>query len=262
MYQKNWTECLAMANAVINSNIYSLEPDYAKIWRQATENGRESLFEIQAQDGGEGWGIGGYFPHQGARGTVTNGYGGWGFNTPTANLDAAYEVGDVRKAGTIYYRGQTLWDGAVVGLDAANPRYNYKAYVSQTQEVNYDDWWSGKNPRILRFGEILLIAAEAANELGQTADAITNINKIRTRAGLAATTASTQATLRDAIWKERRVELAFENDRFFDLIRQGRAGTVMRAHGKNFIDGKHEVFPIPLQQILISQGRLQQNPNY
>jgi hypothetical protein len=53
-----------------------------------------------------------------------------------------------------------------------------------------------------------------------------------------------------------------EHDRFFDLVRQGRAGTVLRAQGKNFVDGKHEVFPIPLNQILISQGRLTQNPGY
>jgi starch-binding outer membrane protein, SusD/RagB family len=263
MYRKNWTLALAQADAVIGSNLYSLEPNYGVIWRQSSENGRESLFEIQGQDGNEGWGIGGYFVHQGARGTsVTGGYGGWGFNTPTADLEAAYEGGDIRKNLTIYKPGQTLWDGAVVGSPASNPRYNYKAYVSQSQEVNYDDWWSGKNIRVLRYADILLIKAEAANELGQTAVAQASLNLVRNRAGLANTTAATQTDLRTAIWKERRVELAMEHDRFFDLVRQGRAGTVMRAHGKNFVDGKHEVFPIPLQQILISQGRLTQNPGY
>lgn len=261
LYRKNWAQALAQADAVINSNIYSLEPDYATIWRQATENGRESLFEIQGQDGGEGWGIGGYFVHQGARGSVSGGYGGWGFNTPTADLEAAYEAGDKRKDATIYKIGQTLWDGAVV-TSASNPRYNYKAYVSQSKEINYDDWWSGKNIRVLRFGEILLIKAEAANELGQTTVAQGALNLIRNRAGLGNTTASNQADLRNAIWKERRVELAMEHDRFFDLVRQGRAGTVLRAHGKNFVDGKHELFPIPLNQILLSQGRLTQNPGY
>ncbi|HEX7846025.1 MAG TPA: RagB/SusD family nutrient uptake outer membrane protein, partial [Chitinophagaceae bacterium] len=63
------------------------------------------------------------------------------------------------------------------------------------------------------------------------------------------------------VWKERRVELAMEADRFLDLVRQGRAGAVMRAHGKNFVDNKHEVFPIPQAQIDLSGGRLTQN-NY
>jgi starch-binding outer membrane protein, SusD/RagB family len=109
---------------------------------------------------------------------------------------------------------------------------------------------------------MLLIKAEAANELGQTAPAVTALNLVRTRAGLPNTTAATQADLRNAIWKERRVELAFEHDRFFDLIRQGRAGAVLRASGKNFVDGKNELFPIPLSQILISEGKLTQNPGY
>lgn len=262
MYRKNWAKTAELTNSLINSNQFSLNPNYAEIWRQSSENGPESLFEIQGQNGDDGWGVGGYFTHQGARGTVKDGYAGWGFNTPTADLEAAYEENDVRKNSTIYRAGETLWDGAVVGTDVTNPRYNYKAYVSQTQEKNYDDWSSGKNIRILRFAEVLLMNAEASNELGQTGPAIANLNKVRARAGLPPTTTSSQGDIRNAIWKERRVELAMEHDRFFDLVRQGRAGQVLRAHGKPFVDGKHERFPIPLQQILISQGKLEQNPGY
>jgi starch-binding outer membrane protein, SusD/RagB family len=262
MYRKDWSKALDLSNDLIGSGIYSLEPNYATLWRQSTEFGAESIFEISGQDGNEGWGIGGYFTHQGARGTVAQGFGGWGFNTPTTDLEAAYESGDKRKEATIYYAGQTLWDLAKVGNDVANPRYNYKAYVSKNQETNYDDWYSGKNIRVLRFAEVLLINAEAANELGQTQQAIENLNKVRLRAGLAATTAASQADVKAAIWKERRVELAMEHDRFFDIVRQGRAGEIMRAHGKNFVDGKNEKFPIPLNQILISQGKLTQNPGY
>ena len=65
-----------------------------------------------------------------------------------------------------------------------------------------------------------------------------------------------------AIWEERRHELAFEHDRYFDLVRQGRAGEVLRALGKPFEDGKHEVFPIPQEQINKSGGLLEQNPGY
>ena len=73
---------------------------------------------------------------------------------------------------------------------------------------------------------------------------------------------SNQTDLRTAIWNERRVELAMEYDRFFDLIRQGRAGTVLRALGKSFVDGKNEVFPVPQSEIDVSGGKLKQNPGY
>jgi starch-binding outer membrane protein, SusD/RagB family len=261
LYQGKWSESLAAANDVINSGEYDLEPDFSLIWRQSHEDGIESLFEIEGQNGAEGWGIGGYFVTQGARGPVTGGFNGWGFNTPTDDLEAAFEPDDVRKAATIYYVGQTLWDGAVVE-SASNPKYNYKAYVSQSQESNYDSWSSGKNIRILRYGEILLIKAEAANELGQSNDAVAALNQIRNRAGLANTTASSQGDLREAIRRERRVEMAMEHDRFFDLVRTGRAGEVLRAHGKNFVDGKNEVFPIPQKHIDLSGGLLEQNPGY
>jgi len=261
LYEQKWSEALASANEVINSNEYGLEPDYAKLWRQSTENGTESIFEIQGQNGAEGWAVGGYANTQGPRGPVVDGYNGWGFNTPSDDLEAAYEPGDVRKAGTILYVGQTLWDGALVE-SASNTKYNYKAYVSQTQEDNYDAWWSNKNIRVLRLGEMYLIKAEAANELGNTAEAVAALNTIRTRAGLANTTATSQGDLREAIYRERRVEMAMEHDRWFDLIRTGRAGQVMRAHGKNFVDGKSEVFPIPQKHIDLSGGKLVQNPGY
>ena len=262
LYMKNWSQSKAMADAVINSGEYTLATNYATLWRMSSENGSESLFEIQCQNGQEGWTIPAYFVFQGARGTVTGGWGGWGFNSPTLDLDTSYEAGDLRKAATIYKKGQTLWDGAVIGNDVANLRYNYKAYASQTLETNYSDWNSNKNVRLLRLGEIYLIKAEAENELGNTGAAITALNLIRTRAGLPNTTATSQSDVRNAIWKERRFELAMEEDRFFDLVRQGRAGIVMRAHGKTFVDGKHEVFPVPFNAIQTSQGTLTQNPGY
>ncbi|MCC6726918.1 MAG: RagB/SusD family nutrient uptake outer membrane protein [Saprospiraceae bacterium] len=261
LYQSKWNECLTACNDVINSGEYELESDFSLIWRQSHENGAESIFEIEGQNGAEGWGIGGYFVTQGARGPVTGGYNGWGFNTPTDDLEAAFEADDVRKAATMYYVGQTLWDGAVVE-SASNSKYNYKAYASQSQEANYDSWWSGKNIRIMRLGEVLLMKAEAANEQGNSGDAIAALNQIRNRAGLGNTTASSQSDLREAIRQERRVEMAMEHDRFFDLVRTGRAGTVLRAHGKNFVDGKHEVFPIPQKHIDLSAGKLKQNSGY
>jgi hypothetical protein len=85
------------------------------------------------------------------------------------------------------------------------------------------------------------------------------LNLVRKRAGLLSIASPTQ----DDIWHERRVELAMEHDRFWDLVRQGRAAQVMQAAGKvNFMAGKHELLPIPNSQILLSGGKLTQNPNY
>ena len=112
-----------------------------------------------------------------------------------------------------------------------------------------------------RYADALLMKAEALNELGQTSAAIPLINRIRTRAGLTATTASTKEDVRTAIWKERRLELAFEHDRFFDLVRTGQAQAAFAADGKTFVVGKHEVFPLP-QKFINEAGGLSSQNNY
>ncbi|GAB3513474.1 RagB/SusD family nutrient uptake outer membrane protein [Spirosoma knui] len=267
MYQKKWNVVQQLTDEIITSGQYSLLPNYAELWRESSENGPESVFEIQGRGTTPNRGVQGYFESQGARGGTTG--WGWGFNTPTEDLSRFYEAGDTRRSATIIERGDTLWDGQVVSADVENPRYNYKAYVSRTKETyNGNTWETNKNIRVLRYAEVLLMNAEAANELGQSAKAVTSLNLVRARARGAQTgvlpnvTATDQTTLRQAIWRERRAELAFEHDRYFDLVRQGRAAEVLRAHGKNFVAGKHEVFPIPQPQIQLSGGQLTQNPGY
>ncbi len=90
---------------------------------------------------------------------------------------------------------------------------------------------------------------------------IAALNKIRDRVKLTPVTTTNKDELRKAIWHERRLELAFEHDRWFDLVRTGEAEAVMQAHGKPFVKGKHELFPIPNQQ-LIELPDLGQNPNW
>jgi starch-binding outer membrane protein, SusD/RagB family len=270
MYLKEWQNVQDLTDQIINGSAgtYGLVPDYATIWREEGENSIESLFEIQGRGINPNTGIQGYAVTQSPRGDVkypdnTAAVTGWGFNTPSSDLEASYEPGDLRKHATIMHKGDTLWDGAIVKTSVANDRYNYKAYVSKKNEsFNGSDWESNKNVRILRMGEIYLLNAEAANELGNSTKAQASLNAVRHRAGLGDTPASNQADLRNAIWKERRIELAMEHDRFFDLVRQGRAGEVMRAHGKDFVDGKNELFPIPQPEIDASQGKYAQNPGY
>ncbi len=253
MYQGNWQEVLTLTNEVKGLG-YSLTPDYEDIWKEIGENNSESIFEVQGRGETPNKGVQGYYETQGARGA---GGWGWGFNTPTEDLTNFYEEGDERRDATIIFRGETLWDGKLVAETVFNPRYNQKAYVSETMEsFNGDRWESNKNVRILRYAEVLLMNAEAAINVG--GDAKTPINLVRNRAGLESLET---VTLMD-VWKERRAELAFEHDRYFDLVRQGRAGQVLRAHGKNFVDGKNELFPIPQAQIDLSKGQLMQNPGY
>lgn len=249
MYQNKWPQVYQLTNEIIASQEYGLTPNYEDIWKEIGENNTESIFEIQGRGETPTAGIQGYSVTQGARGT---GGWGWGFNTPSQNLADSYESGDKRRDATIIFRGETLFDGRLVANTVVNPMYNQKAYSSAFT----DAWETGKNIRILRYGEVLLMNAEAALATG--ADAATSLNKVRNRAGLLNATVVNQM----AIWKERRHEMAFEHDRYFDLVRQGRAGEVFRNLGKPFVDGKHEVFPIPQQQITISGGLLQQNPGY
>ncbi|MCC4211627.1 RagB/SusD family nutrient uptake outer membrane protein [Leeuwenhoekiella parthenopeia] len=256
LYQEKWQQAADMANNLITSNQYDLEPDYATIWRESTENGPESVFEIQARGEIPQHGVQQYSQTQGARGP--SGWG-WGFNSPSKNLEDAFNAeGDViRRDATIIFAGETLWDGRVVSTSVENPRYSEKAYSSANAGQGDGD----KNIRVLRFAEILLIRAEALNELGQSAAALTPLNRVRSRVNLPAVTTTDQAQLRRAIWKERRLELAMEHDRWFDLIRTGQAKEAMAADGKTFIEGKHEVFPIPNDQ-LVQTPSMRQNPGW
>lgn len=250
LYEEKWQKAYDMAGNVMSSGQYGLESDYAKIWRVAGENGVESLFEVQARGQSVAHGVQQYSQTQGARGT---GGWGWGFNVPSQNLLNAFNAaGDnIRRDATIIFRGETLYDGRLVPNTVENPMYNEKAYSS----ANLGDADGDKNIRILRYGEILLIRAEAATHIG--ADAATPLNLVRTRVNLAPISSPTK----EDVWKERRLELAFEHDRWFDIVRTGQGKAAMSANGKVFVVGKHELFPIPNNQI-IQTPTIGQNPNW
>jgi len=256
LYQEEWQAAADAANSVITSGTYGLEDDYATVWRESTENGIESIFELQGRGEIPAHGIQQYSSTQGARGP--SGWG-WGFNVPTEDLVNAFdsENDEIRKNATIVFAGETLWDGREVDPAVENPRYNEKAYSSDNAGAADGD----KNIRVLRYAEILLIYAEALNELGQTNIAENFLNTVRERVDISPKTGLSQDALRQAIWKERRLELAFEHDRWFDLIRTGQAAEEMIEHGKPFQTGKHELFPIPNDQ-LIQTPDMEQNPGW
>jgi tetratricopeptide (TPR) repeat protein len=253
------------ALGVINSNQYSLVPSFTSIFGRPGENGPGSIFEVQAAALETGGGGSQYNEVQGVRGTPNL---GWGFNRPSDNLIAAFEPGDPRREASILYVGEVLPDGSAIVQDNPNivgERFNQKAFVVDHPGGNGN---GPGNIRIFRYADLLLIAAEALNELDRAGEALPFLEQVRARARnnnsriLPVVTTTNRAELRTAILRERRVELALEQHRWFDLIRTGRAAAAMQALGKAFVEGKHELFPIPQGEIDLSEGALTQNSGY
>jgi hypothetical protein len=255
LYKKDWQKAYDTSSQVIAMG-YDLDPDFNHLFRPAGEFGKESVFEVNC-DCAPPFKGSQYAEVQGVRDQF-----GWGFFTPSNALENAFESGDIRKELTILRNGETTPEGDLIAMGDAQSvtTYNQKVYVPKALNNSACGYGSIQNIRILRFAEILLINAEAANELGNTSTATTNLNKVRKRAQLGITTATTQGALRTAIWHERRVELALEGDRFVDLVRTGQAATVLASYG--FKAGKNEVFPIPFDAVTESAGVLTQNPGY
>lgn len=255
---------------VIISDEYDLEPVFADANGKNGEHGVESVFEIGAMEV-EGAGGNQYANTQGVRGSPNR---GWGFNRPSLNLRNSFEPGDPRLDATIIDLGETL-DGILILGDGTTPDevlvdgvvtevecYNQKVWYPGTNTIT--QW--GHNRRLIRYADVLLMAAEALNENNKPGEALQYLNEVRRRARqgndaiLPDITVTEKNALRQIILDERRHELALEGHRYWDLVRTGRAATVLGPLG--FVSGKHELFPIPQNEIDISQGSLQQNSNW
>ncbi len=268
MLQGKYTNALTIGEEIVNSGEYSLMPNYQNIFSRLGENGSESMFEIGAvalQASIAGSGATPYNMVQGVRGVPNL---GWGFNRPSDDLIKSYEAGDPRRQATIIYVGEVLPDGATIVQDnpeILNERFNQKAWVPN--HPGLQDNGPG-NIRLLRYADVLLLCAEAANEINNNQKALEYVNMTRKRARgtntfiLKDLTITNQTELRAAIRKERRSELAMEQQRWFDLQRWGILKDAMIAAGKNFVANKHELLPIPQTEIDLSAGNLQQNQGY
>lgn len=264
LYQKKWADVLTLTNQVIALG-YTLFPDFEKGFRTNNENNSESLFEVQAEilPGNSAASNSQYSQVQGVAGLPG---GGWGFNVPSTVLAAAFETGDPRRDATIIFKGETTPQGDFIPTTVPNEMYNQKSYVPFSMYVTGFNEGAQQNIRVLRFADVLLMNAEAANETGNPTLALTSLNKVRARArgGNAAIlldiTTTEQAALRTAIYKERQVELAMESDRYFDVIRQGRGTEVFGVKG--WKANKNEVWPVPQKEIDLSENLLTQNPGY
>lgn len=271
LFQNDFTSAEQFALEVIRSGEYDLEPKFADASSINGEHGIESVFEVGAMEV-EGTYGNQYANTQGVRGTPNR---GWGLNRPSENLRNSFEPGDPRLDATIIDLGETL-DGVKILGDGTTPDVTYddQGNVIERECYNQKVWVPGNNTitqfghnrRIIRYADVLLMAAEALNENNKPGDALVYLNKVRQRARegnpeiLPDITETGKDQLRDIILNERRHELALEGHRFWDLIRTGKAVTVLGPLG--FMAGKHELLPVPQTEIDISQGTLLQNPNW
>ncbi len=240
--RKDWAKVKENADKVIALG-YTLMPNFEDLWDGKHENSAEAIFELNFED----WSTGGNWGSSMFYGTD------WKkFNTPSNDLVKAFddEKDVVRKASSIYTANVTgKWSDKYWGLTKFPFAYKMR---------NTD---ASQNIIMYRLADVLLLKAEALNETGDLAGARTLVNQIRTRAKLAATPAADQVAMRLAIEKERRLELAFEGQRWYDLLRTGRVVPVMEAvkdgagNSLNYKPTENRlVWPIP-------QGEIDKNTN-
>jgi hypothetical protein len=228
-------------NKVVDSKNYSLVSDYAKLWGAANENGPESIFEIQYKTGGQGEGSG-YLEYFAS--IIGRAAGVGGGNTPmtiTPDLLSAYQAGDQRYAKSIYKNNRL-----------PDTTYSIKYLSVQTTAFDGDNNWY-----VSRYADVLLMLAEA---LGESTQAYVYINQVRARAGLPAIAATNPSTFAKQLLDERRLEFAFENQRWQDLLRFGVAKSTMAKQLAVTQDEIRLLFAIPQKEIDVSNGKLVQNP--
>lgn len=260
--QKKYAPAVSKLKEVIDLGVYTLLPSYADVFRVANKNNKESVFDVQYKSGGAGEGNpwpNAFAPQNSGNAVIV--FGGDGNNQPTTDMIAAYETGDLRKDVSVA-SSYTNAAGQVI------PDRFIKKYYDVPVAKNDN----GNNIPLIRYADVLLMYAEALNEVGYQAEgeALSNLNLIRMRAGLAKKTAAditSQQGFRLAIEQERRVELAFEGHRWFDLVRTDRAVTVLNGKKDQIrlvaeLSANNLVFPIPQSQIDINKEKIKQNPGY
>lgn len=231
---QNWTAVLDAANAVLGMN-YALANDYRDLFNSSGANTSEDIFRLRFISDDPFWA--GYY-------YLTKPLGGRFEVGPTASIDAAYEAGDAR------------YDWSLK-IDESETQYISKFPTPQGLE----------HPHVIRLAEVILIQAEALARLNRLPEAVNAYNRLRVRADLAPHVLGVdvldQASVLAAIDQERRVELAFEGDRWPDLVRKGTVVTVMGIASRSH----QALLPIPQSEIDVTRdesgtARLIQNTGY
>jgi hypothetical protein len=273
LYQNKFEFAANVLDEVIDSNVYGLEPNYGMIFENDGENGTGSVFEVQYTDL-EG---AGFDCFQCSEGNIAVGFNGirqyngplfdsgFSFNVLTQSLVDAFEIADIRKeVAVLDIEDWASKTGATYGTGYEHTGYFNRKYIARKGDSNIGDQnlTNPNNYRAIRYADVLLMAAEAHAKKPSPDNLKSNsyLNMVRSRAfsdNISQISLSGEALV-DAIFNERRVEFAGEGHRFFDLVRTGQA--------QDFIDGfvinKHEIFPVPLQEIQFSSGNWNQNQGY
>lgn len=268
---QRYTEAGQVLKAVIESGKYSLVSNYADLFNPSKKDFKETIFAVQYSENSAELAnrfIFIFAPHT-SGGAVTKRPNiniiGAGWNQPTQDLINAFEPGDYRKDVSIGYWTGKDWDSEIRPIPYPA---KYKPPVSAPDDR------CGDNLPILRYADVLLMYAEVLNQQGRTGEAIPFVEQVRFRAGLTdGLTGYDQVSLEALIAKERQVEFCFENQRWYDLKRTGKALEVMDAHGareralKPFLyniayqmEPYKLLAPIPVEQIKVNN--LEQNAGY
>ena len=274
LYQNKFAESAASLDQVINSMQYSLIADYRNLFVVGNEGHSEVVFDIQYSglEGGsydcliclEGNAAVGFHGIRQYKGPIYS--DGNSYNLPTLDLYTSFEAADnIRRDATVLnldsFISQQPNPAAItyaIGGGGHTGFYNNK-YIKKQAEIGLpdNDLTSPVNNIVIRYADVLLMAAEAHNRSNNDAQALLYLNEVRARVNLAPISGGGQS-LTEAIWLERRYELSGEGHRFFDLVRTGKAATEING----FQSGKHEVFAIPQIEISLAGGNWNQNSGY
>ncbi|MBC8767707.1 RagB/SusD family nutrient uptake outer membrane protein [Arenibacter sp. BSSL-BM3] len=277
--RKDYTKAKAALDLVVSSDVYDLLPNYKDVFDPNNKNHKESIFEVQFQGGndlGEHSGFIYNFYPQFTNGEVTGfpGVSGGGWNIPTLDIIGDYEDGDLRKAISVSEGYTNMNTGEFVAIPFIE-KFRYEHSIQGRPDNNWP---------IYRYADVLLMLAEAINEQsGPNDEAYGYLNEVRDRADLDPVSGLSQDEFRTILLHERRIELAFENHRWFDLRRTLSAAeliALLTAHGElekanpttprgsvgfsagDYIFESHELlFPIPNREVVVNPG-LTQNEGY
>ena len=251
--RQEWAKAAAKSLEVINGPYgYDLFENFADVFNVATKNGKEHIFSVQCKSNinGQGNRLASSATPVGIPGVASA-----GTDEPHASVYELYSTTDKRRNVTFF----TSLVSPTTGKEITFPPRFFK-YFDPAQIGNPTE--SATNIPVIRFAEVLLIYADAVNETGGTTpEAYASINKVRKRAGLSALAGLTKDTFREAVYLERRLELMFEFQRWFDLVRTKRMITALHAAGKTNAAEKHYLHPIPQREIDLNP-KLVQNPGW
>ncbi len=295
LYQEKYNDAYTVLGNVITNGGYDLEADFNNVWSK-NDNSIEAIFEVQTSSD-LSYTLGNSMPVL----TGSRNDGGWAWGAPSSHLQNAYESGDPRRKATIVVSGEAIVGEATTAPYVMNANYHKsnriirKFYIPKAdRNTPYRHATNKLNHHILRFADVLLMAAEVANELGDDNQSRQFLKRVRDRVGLSTDAGLAGTALRDAIRAERRLELAFEGNRLFDLRRwKMDDGKTMLEHamgpngwfvkynleqstdefettnqiepstkGITFQAPRDLLFPIPLNDVQLSGGVIEQNPGF